>query len=58
VYVYKGTFTKSGGIITGNYANKGKEVYVDSGKKKRDNGAGQEDNLDSRKSGAAGGWEN
>jgi uncharacterized repeat protein (TIGR02543 family) len=65
VYVYSGTFTKSGGTITGNGTvngnsarSGGNAVYVDSSPvKRRESTAGPEVNMDSRISGAAGGWE-
>jgi len=73
VYVNNGTFTKSGGGTITGYAgdtvngnvvknssgvvqnNRGHAVYVDS--KRRETTAGPTVNLDSSKSGAAGGWE-
>jgi len=72
VNVYGGSFTKSGGIITGYISdmvsgnvvkennavqnNRGHAVYA--GSKCRETTAGSGINLDSSKTGAAGGWEN
>jgi hypothetical protein len=58
--VYDGIFSKStGGIISSQTAATGKAVYVEafSSVKKRETTAGEGVTLDSRKSGAAGGWE-
>jgi hypothetical protein len=57
VYVENGTFTKrSGGTIDAtNSAQSGRVVYANG--KRRDTAAGPEVNLDSTKSGSAGGWE-
>jgi len=73
VYVSSGTFTKTGGTITG-YAsdtvngnvvrdssvvnNRGHAVYINSSSRRRETTAGPDDNLDSTKSGTAGGWDN
>jgi hypothetical protein len=57
VYVGSGTFTMSGGEISGNTAHYfGGGVYVNN-TKRRGSTAGPGVNLDSRVSGAAGGWE-
>jgi hypothetical protein len=54
-----GTFVKRDGgtIDADNKAGEGKAAYVSSGPKARDTAAGPGANLDSGKSGAAGGWE-
>jgi hypothetical protein len=60
VYVYTNrTFTKSGSstIDATNKASYGKVAYVSSGGKQRNTAAGPNVDLDSSKSGAAGGWE-
>jgi hypothetical protein len=61
VIVGDGRFVKTGGTIDGtNSANEGRVVFVLSGvvsKKVRNSAAGPNVNLDSSKSGSAGGWE-
>jgi hypothetical protein len=57
----EGVFTKRGGTIdaTNSASGAGKVAYVysDSGFKQRNTAAGPSVNLDSRRNGAAGGWE-
>jgi hypothetical protein len=59
VYVGSGIFIKRGGgtIDATNQAEYGKVAYVYSGSKARNTAAGPNVNLDSSKSGSAGGWE-
>ncbi|WP_461255750.1 hypothetical protein [Treponema sp. R80B11-R83G3] len=53
-----GSFIKTGGTIDEtNVADVGKVAYNANGTKKRETAAGPTDNLDSSKTGAAGGWE-
>jgi len=58
VCILAGTFIKTGGTIDAtNKAKTGKVAYAVSVDGKRDRTAGPKDNLDSSKSGRAGGWE-